>query len=132
MTAAQESLCCKLYKGYDTFREVVSLKSFIRENERISDCGDNTGEIKAMIATQNEKLDHECKRLVEIRSKIDKCISTIGESDLRAYMTMKYLGHMSNQDISDQMYWSKRTCERKHIKALDAIIASGADKILDY
>lgn len=132
MTAAQESLCCKLYKGYDTFREVMSLKSFIRENERISDCGDNTGEIKAMIATQNEKLDHECKRLVEIRSKIDKCISTIGESDLRAYMTMKYLGHMSNQDISDQMYWSKRTCERKHIKALDAIIASGADKILDY
>ena len=132
MTAAQESLCCKLYKGYDTFREVMSLKSFLRENERISDCGDNTGEIKAMIATQNEKLDHECKRLVEIRSKIDKCISTIGESDLRAYMTMKYLGHMSNQDISDQMYWSKRTCERKHIKALDAIIASGADKILDY
>lgn len=132
MTAAQELLCNKLYKGYDTFREVVSLKSFIRENERISDCGDNTGEIKAMIATQNEKLDHECKRLVEIRSKIDKCISTIGESDLRAYMTMKYLGHMSNQDISDQMYWSKRTCERKHIKALDAIIASGADKILDY
>lgn len=131
MTAAQESLCCKLYKGYDTFREVMSLKSFLRENERISDC-DNTGEIKAMIATQNEKLDHECKRLVEIRSKIDKCIGTIGESDLRAYMTMKYLGHMSNQDISDQMYWSKRTCERKHIKALDAIIASGADKILDY
>ena len=131
MTAAQESLCCKLYKGYDTFREVMSLKSFLRENERISEC-DNTGEIKAMIATQNEKLDHECKRLVEIRSKIDKCISTIGESDLRAYMTMKYLGHMSNQDISDQMYWSERTCERKHIKALDAIIASGADKILDY
>ena len=131
MTAAQESLCCKLYKGYDTFREVMSLKSFLRENERISDC-DTTGEIKAMIATQNEKLDHECKRLVEIRSKIDKCISTIGESVLRAYMTMKYLGHMSNQDISDQMYWSKRTCERKHIKALDAIIASGADKILDY
>ena len=131
MTAAQESLCCKLYKGYDTFREVMSLKTFLRENERISDC-DNTGEIKAMIATQNEKLDHECKRLVEIRSKIDKCISTIGESDLRAYMTMKYLGHMSNQDISDQMYWSKRTCERKHIKALDAIIAYGADKILDY
>lgn len=131
MTAAQESLCCKLYKGYDTFREVMSLKSFLRENERISAC-DTTGEIKAMIATQNEKLDHECKRLVEIRSKIDKCISTIGESDLRAYMTMKYLGHMSNQDISDQMYWSKRTCERKHIKALDAIIASGADKILDY
>ena len=131
MTAAQESLCCKLYKGYDTFREVMSLKSFLRENERISDC-DTTGEIKAMIATQNEKLDHECKRLVEIRSKIDKCISTIGESDLRAYMTMKYLGHTSHQDISDQMYWSKRTCERKHIKALDAIIASGADKILDY
>lgn len=131
MNAAQEMLRNKLYKGYDTFREVISLKSFIRENERISDC-DNTGEIKAMIAMQNEKLDEECRQLVEIRSKIDKCISTIGDTDLRAYMTMKYLGHMSTTEIIDKMYWSKRTCDRKHLKALNMILESGADKILDY
>ena len=131
MTAAQEILCNKLYKGYDTFREVMSLKSFLRENERISDC-DNTGEIKAMIATQNEKLDHECKRLVEIRSKIDKCISSIDDPELKAILTLRYLGHTNTFTIAERLNYSRNSINRKHKAALDKIIEKGADKYLDY
>lgn len=131
MTREQEILRDKLYAGKDTVKSIAALKSYIKENEKIAS-GTDDAEIKRLIAQQNDELNREYKRLVEIRSKIDMCISTIDDSELRDHLTMRYLGHANVFQISDELHCSRRTVDRKHIDALDIIIKSGADKYLDY
>lgn len=131
MTFEQEYLRDKLYAGKDTVKSIAALKSYIRENEKIASGTDDT-EIIKLIEKQNEELGREYKRLVDIRSKIDRCINTIADSELRDHLTMRYLGHANVFQISEELHCSRRTVDRKHIDALDIILKSGADKILDY
>ena len=131
MNSRQEQLRDKLFAGHDLLREIMSLKSYIEENEKIAAAADNA-KIRGIITMQNEELNREYARLIDIRSKIDRCICTINDNDLRSFMIMKYLGHCSNLECGEKLYWSRRTCDRKHVEALNRIIETGADRLLDY
>lgn len=131
MNSRQEILRDKLFAGRDLLREITSLKSYIEENEKIA-AEINSEEIRKTITMQNEELSREYEKLIDIRSKIDRCICTITEKDLRALLIMKYLGHNNVNELSEKLSWSTRTIERKHVEALNRILSTGADRYLDY
>ena len=123
MNSRQEILRDKLFAGRDLLREITSLKIAAEINSE---------EIRKTITMQNEELSREYEKLIDIRSKIDRCICTITEKDLRALLIMKYLGHNNVNELSEKLSWSTRTIERKHVEALNRILSTGADRYLDY
>ena len=131
MTPQQEALRDKLKQGSDTFKEIASLRTVIQENERIQSGSHDPG-IKKLLQAQNLELTMKYEKLIDVRSKIDRCINTINDVDLRAVMTMRYLGHVNTFRIAETLYIGRNTVNRWHKAALNKIIESGADKYLDY
>ncbi len=131
MTKQQEILRDKLKQGGDIFKHVEALRSYIKENEKIQE-GIHDPRIKELITEQNRELESEYKTLIEVRLKIDKCINTIKDNELRDIMMMRYLGHKNTLYIAERMHYGRNSINRKHKAALNIIISSGADKYLDY
>lgn len=131
MTKQQECLRDKLKQGGDIFKHVEALRTYIKENEKIQE-GIHDPRIKELIIQQNSELESEYKRLIDVRLKIDACINTIGDTELKSLMTMRYLGHKNTFDIAESMHYGRSTINRKHKAALNIIIESGAYKLLDY
>lgn len=131
MTPQQEMLRDKLKRGGDVFKHIESLRSYIKENEVIQE-GMHDLRLKELIEEQNSELETEYKKLVTIRRKIDRCIKTVDDDELRAVLTMRYLGHVNTIEIAERMHYGRNTVNRKHKAALNKILESGSDKILDY
>lgn len=131
MTPRQEVLRNKLLYGTDLFKTVEALRVYIEENEKIS-MGTHDPRILGLIREQNQELSKEYNKLLEVRSKIDKCISAVDDPELRAILTMRYLGHISTTVIAERLNYGRNSINRKHKAALDYIIKIGADQFLDY
>lgn len=131
MTTRQEVLRNKLLEGTSLFKTVEALRLYIQENEKIA-AGTHDPRILGLIREQNLELDKEYNKLLEVRTKIDKCISAIDDPELRAILTMRYLGHISTIVIAERLNYGRNSINRKHKAALDRIIEIGADKYLDY
>lgn len=131
MTQQQEILRDKLKYGGDVFKRIESLRSYMTENEKIQE-GMHDLRLKQLIDEQNGVLNAEYKRLINIRRKIDQCIMTVDDEELRALLTMRYLGHRNTIEIAEKLHYGRNTVNRKHKVALNKIIESGSDKILDY
>ena len=131
MTARQEVLRDKLLEGVSLFKTVEALRSYIQENEKIA-AGTHDPRILGLIREQTSSLNEEYEKLIDIRSKIDKCISSIDDPELRAILTLRYLGHTNTFTIAERLNYSRNSINRKHKAALDKIIEKGADQYLDY
>lgn len=131
MTPQQEILRDKLKYGGDVFKRIESLRSYMTENEKIQE-GMHDLQLRQLIDEQNGVLNAEYKRLINIRRKIDQCIMTVDDEELRALLTMRYLGHRNTIEIAEKLHYGRNTVNRKHKAALNKIIESGSDKILDY
>ena len=131
MTPQQEILRDKLKYGGDVFKRIESLRSYMTENEKIQE-GMHDLQLRQLIDEQNGVLNTEYKRLINIRRKIDQCIMTVEDDELRALLTMRYLGHRNTIEIAEKLHYGRNTVNRKHKVALNKIIESGSDKILDY
>lgn len=131
MTPEQELLRDKLKYGGDVYKHIESLRLYIRENENIQS-GLHDARMQELIQQQNSELKREYNRLLDIRCKIDTCIRTIDDEELKALLIMRYLGHISTLEIAEKMHYGRNTVNRKHKAALNKLIESGADKILDY
>lgn len=131
MTQRQEVLRDKLLQGVSLFKEVEALRSYIMENEKIA-AGTHDPRILGLIREQTLALDEEYEKLLDIRAKIDKCISSVTDPELRAILTMRYLGHTNTFVIAERLNYSRNSINRKHKAALDKIIENGADKYLDF
>lgn len=131
MTPQQEILRDKLKYGGDVFKRIESLRSYMTENEKIQE-GMHDLQLRQLIDEQNGVLNTEYKRLINIRRKIDQCIMTVEDDELRALLTMRYLGHRNTIEIAEKLHYGRNTVNRKHKAALNKILESGSDKILDY
>ena len=131
MTARQEVLRDKLLQGVSLYKTVEALRAYIQENEKIAS-GTHDQRLLGLIREQTLTLNEEYEHLLIIRSKIDKCISSIDDPELRAILTMRYLGHTNTFVIAERLNYSRNSINRKHKAALDKIIELGADKYLDY
>lgn len=131
MTPQQEILRDKLKYGGDVFKRIESLRSYMTENEKIQE-GMHDLQLRQLIDEQNGVLNTEYKRLINIRRKIDQCIMTVDDEELRALLTMRYLGHRNTIEIAEKLHYGRNTVNRKHKAALNKILESGSDKILDY
>ena len=131
MTHQQENLRDKLKKGSELFKSAESLRCFIRENEKIQ-AGAHDPDLQALIAEQNAELEIKYKELINVRSKIDRCIGTIENEELKALMIMRYLGHDNTFAIAEKMYYGRNTINRKHKAALDQILQNHGERFLDY
>lgn len=131
MTAQQIKLRDKLKQGSELFRSAESLRCYIRENEKIQE-GAHDPALQQLIADQNAELENKYKKLIEVRSKIDRCINTISNEELRALMIMRYLAHDNTFQIAEKMYYSRNSINRKHKAALDAILEHHGERFLDY
>ena len=131
MTTRQEVLRNKLLEGASLFKSIEALRLYIRENEKIAS-GTHDQKLLGLIREQNLELNKEYNKLFEVRSKIDKCISAIDDPELKAILTMRYLGHISTTVIAERLNYGRNSINRKHKAALDRIIELGADEYLDY
>jgi DNA-directed RNA polymerase specialized sigma subunit len=131
LTARQEVLRDKLLQGVSLFKTVEALRAYIQENEKIAS-GTHDQRLLGLIREQNLELDKEYTKLLEVRTKIDKCISSLDDPELRAILTMRYLGHKTTFVIAERLNYGRNSINRKHKAALDMIIDKGADKYLDY
>ena len=131
MTARQEVLRDKLLQGVCLFKTIEALRAYIQENEKIA-AGTHDPRILGLIREQTSNLNEEYEKLIAIRTKIDKCISSIDDEELKAILTMRYLGHTNTFTIAERLNYSRNSINRKHKAALDKIIEKGADKYLDY
>lgn len=131
MTARQEVLRNKLIQGTCLFKTVEALRVYIQENEKIA-AGTHDPRILGLIREQNLELNKEYNKLLEIRTKIDKCIAAVDDPELKAILTMRYLGHISTTVIAERLNYGRNSINRKHKAALDKIIEIGADRYLDY
>lgn len=131
MTTRQEVLRDKLLQGVSLYKTVEALRAYIQENEKIAS-GTHDQRLLGLIREQTLTLNEEYEHLLIIRSKIDKCISSIDDPELRAILTMRYLGHTNTFVIAERLNYSRNSINRKHKAALDKIIELGADKYLDY
>lgn len=131
MTQRQEVLRDKLLQGVCLFKTIEALRSYIQENEKIAS-GTHDQRLLGLIREQTSALNEEYEKLIDIRSKIDKCISSIDDPELKAILTLRYLGHTNTFTIAERLNYSRNSINRKHKAALDKIIEKGADKYLDY
>ena len=131
MTPAQETLRDKLKKSGDLFKEIEGLRAYIKENEKIYD-GTHDQSIKALIKSQNLKLEQDYNKLMDMRLKIDKCINTLDDAELKSILVMRYLGHINTLDIAEAMHYGRNSINRKHKIALNKLIENGGAKYLDY
>lgn len=131
MTSRQEVLRNKLLEGASLFKSIEALRLYIRENEKIAS-GTHDQKLLGLIREQNLELNKEYNKLFEVRTKIDKCISAIDDPELKAILTMRYLGHISTTVIAERLNYGRNSINRKHKAALDRIIELGADEYLDY
>ena len=131
MTTRQEVLRNKLLEGASLFKSIEALRLYIKENEKIAS-GTHDQKLLGLIREQNLELNKEYNKLFEVRTKIDKCISAIDDPELKAILTMRYLGHISTTVIAERLNYGRNSINRKHKAALDRIIELGADEYLDY
>lgn len=131
MTSRQEVLRDKLLQGVSLYKTVEALRAYIQENEKIAS-GTHDQRLLGLIREQTLTLNEEYENLIDIRSKIDKCISSIDDPELKAILTMRYLGHINTLVIAERLNYSRNSINRKHKAALDMIIEKGADRYLDY
>ena len=61
------------------------------------------------------------KSLVQIREEIAERISEIPDMQLRSVLERKYLAYQSLDQIAREMFFDKRTIQRKQKKALDLL-----------
>lgn len=131
MTPAQIVLRDKLKYGGDVFKHIESLQLYIKENEKIMQ-GSHDPRIQELIKAQNSELEFEYEKLINVRCKIDQCINSLEDAELKSLLTMRYLAHSNTFEIAERMHYGRNTVNRKHKAALNKLIESGADKILDY
>ena len=131
MTPAQEILRDKLRRGSDIFKNIESLRAYIEANNKIAE-GMHDPQLLQLINTQTAELNFQYAKLLNVRAKIDKCIQSLDDRDLRAIMTMRYLGHLSTFAIADLLHYGRNSVNRKHKQALNKIIEIGADQYLDF
>lgn len=131
MTPQQEALRDKLKKGSDIYKEAESLRAYIKENEKIQ-AGACDPIIQLQLQQQNDELKIKYAQLIDVRSKIDRCIGTIEDIDLKSILIMRYLGHVNTLQIAERMHYGRNTINRKHKDALNILMKTGADKLLDY
>lgn len=131
MTQRQEVLRDKLAQGASLFKVTEALRVYIQENEKIFE-GAHDPKILGLIREQNVELSKEYNKLLEVRTKIDKCINALDDPELKAILTMRYLGHTSTMAIAERLNYGRNSINRKHKAALDKIIEIGADAYLDY
>ena len=131
MTTRQEVLRNKLLEGASLFKSIEALRAYIQENEKIF-ARAHDSRILEIIREQNIELNTEYTKLLDIRTKIDKCINAVDDPELKAILTMRYLGHVSTTVIAERLNYGRNSINRKHKAALDKIIEIGSDKYLDY
>lgn len=131
MTREQEILRDKLRRGSDIYKNIESLRAYIEANEAIAE-GMHDPQLLQLINTQTTELNFQYAKLLQVRSMIDKCISSLEDRDLRSIMTMRYLGHLSTFAIADLLHYGRNSVNRKHKQALSKLLEIGADQYLDY
>ena len=73
--------------------------------------------VEDSIQEQTEKT----AELVDVRYEIRKAISSIHDPELEAILVRRYLLYETVPEIARQMFFTVRTVQRKHLKALEKI-----------
>lgn len=87
-----------------------------------SGSGDNSVERAVhQLCDDSLKIRIRIDELRNIRSEIASVIESVSDPDLRTILHMRYLGYMKMYEIAGELNYDRRTIQRKHIEALDAV-----------
>ena len=73
--------------------------------------------VEDSIQEQSKKI----AELVDVRAEIRKAISSIHDPELEMILFRRYLMYETVPEIAHQMFFTVRTVQRKHLKALEKI-----------
>lgn len=85
------------------------------------ECYENCDAIKQHLMNLQEKKEKRLILLANIREEIAQAIATVPNMQLQAILTQKYLAYQTIEQIAEDMFFDRRTIQRKHKQALDLL-----------
>ena len=64
----------------------------------------------------------QAEELLAVQESIKKAISYLHDDGLKEILTKHYLTYETIESVIENMYYSRRTIQKKHLKALDKIM----------
>lgn len=64
----------------------------------------------------------QAEELLAVQESIKKAISYLHDDELKEILTKHYLTYETIESVIENMYYSRRTIQKKHLKALDKIM----------
>lgn len=84
-------------------------------------------EIQRRLSVEETSKDEESEirqsleQVTVYRNEISRVISEVNNNQYRKILTLRYLGYMKMDDISELLHKELRTIQRNHKKAIDAV-----------
>ena len=69
-----------------------------------------------------QKQQKQAEELLAVQESIKKAISCLHDDELKEILTSHYLTYETIESVVENMYYERRTIQKKHLKALDKIM----------
>ena len=123
-TTKERDVIRYLLDDFYAYQKVIALASLIAENERILSmiaiCKEEKNKAADDINRLSSLASEAVQNLTKIRLDVYDKIYSIPDPEQRAVLSMKYLSHMSFDEIVEALpYQSKATIIRRHLSGLE-------------
>ena len=82
---------------------------------------ENCDAIRNHLADLQKQTEQKLIILVAIREEIAQAIATVSDMQLKAILNRKYLAYQTIEQIAEDMFFDRRSIQRKHKQALDLL-----------
>ncbi|MDE7094800.1 MAG: hypothetical protein K2O52_07810, partial [Oscillospiraceae bacterium] len=82
---------------------------------------ENCDAIRNHLADLQKQTEQKLILLAGIREEIAQTIATVSDMQLQAILNRKYLAYQTIEQIAEEMFFDKRSIQRKHKRALDLL-----------
>lgn len=123
-TTKEREVIRYLLDDFYAYQKVIALASLIAENERILSmiaiCKEEKNKAADDINRLSSLASEAVQNLTKIRLDVYDKIYSVPDPEQRAVLSMKYLSHMSFDEIVEALpYQSKATIIRRHLSGLE-------------
>lgn len=92
-------------------------RRLIQELELYENCDD----LRMHLVDLQEQTEKTLRQLAGIREEIAQAIATVPDMQLEAILNRKYLAYQTIEQIAEDMFFDRRSIQRKHKQALDLL-----------
>jgi DNA-directed RNA polymerase specialized sigma subunit len=121
-----DELINSLWAELQGYRGLTALVPSGTERVQTSPSADKIPNTVDKIIMQEEKINKEIDRLVDLKTEMHDKISLLTDKEEQLILRLRYLQYMEWADIADELHWSMSYIYKLHTKALNSF----GDKII--